>query len=153
MCWHVMITPGCSRVRGLTGRFSLWLTSAGLFIISYSQACDGPSCSFGACSLAQACMLTHSHVVKLSFVNIFPPIFVDWLHFGFLLYMKMRKYSSISMSWYPEVILRAVELEEWRKCKHWWRRNEMLTSIRSFSKIHFEQYTPIQLNIVHLDLN
>jgi len=57
-------------------------------------------------------MLTHSHVVKLSFVNIFPPIFVDWLHFGFLLYMKMRKYSSISMSWYPEVILRAVELEE-----------------------------------------
>lgn len=43
MCWHVMITPGCSRVRGLTGRLSLWLTSAGLFIISYSQACDEPS--------------------------------------------------------------------------------------------------------------
>lgn len=43
MCWHVMITPGCSRVRGLTGRLSLWLTSAGLFIISYSQACDRPS--------------------------------------------------------------------------------------------------------------
>lgn len=43
MCWHVMITPGCSRVRGLTGRLSLWLTSAGLFIISYSQACAEPS--------------------------------------------------------------------------------------------------------------
>lgn len=43
MCWHVMITPGCSRVRGLTGRLSLWLTSAGLFIIFYSQTCDGPS--------------------------------------------------------------------------------------------------------------
>lgn len=43
MCWHVMITPGCSRVRGLTCRLSLWLTSAGLFIISYSQACDEPS--------------------------------------------------------------------------------------------------------------
>lgn len=43
MCWHVMITPGFSRVRGLTGRLSLWLTSAGLFIISNSQACDEPS--------------------------------------------------------------------------------------------------------------
>ena len=43
MCWHVMITPGCSRVRGLTGRLSLWLTSAGLFIISYSQDHDGAS--------------------------------------------------------------------------------------------------------------
>lgn len=42
MCWHVMITPGCSGVRGLTGELSLWLTSARLFIISYSQACDGP---------------------------------------------------------------------------------------------------------------
>lgn len=42
MCWHVMITPGCSRVRGLMGRLSLWLTSAGLFIISYSQD-DGAS--------------------------------------------------------------------------------------------------------------
>lgn len=43
MCWHVMITPGCSGVRGLTGRLSLRLTSAGLFIVSYCQGSDGTS--------------------------------------------------------------------------------------------------------------
>lgn len=57
MCWHVMITPGSSGLRALTGTLSLWLTSAGLFIISYSPFLTAPlpsSCSFGACTLAQA---------------------------------------------------------------------------------------------------
>lgn len=42
MCRHVMISPGFSRVRELTGKLSLLLSSAGLFI-SYSRALDESS--------------------------------------------------------------------------------------------------------------
>lgn len=92
MCWHVMITPGCSRVRGLTGRLSLWLTSAGLFIISYSQACDEPStlllliwslhtCT-SLCADTQPCGKTHncSHRKTRCFLQHVCWVTSVWLH-------------------------------------------------------------------------
>lgn len=69
MCWHIMITSGCSRVRGLTGRLPLWLTSAGLFIISLNPGLWWPLYTPPP-HLEPAhmhCALMHSHIVKLSF--------------------------------------------------------------------------------------
>lgn len=40
---YVMITSGCAGVKGLTGRRSLRLPWAGLFIISYSSGCGESS--------------------------------------------------------------------------------------------------------------